>query len=76
MHLAAAGIGHLGIVDADPVELNNLQRQIIHDARDLARAKVASAEACVHLSTCTSTPRPIGRDSPAAMRSSSSAATT
>jgi molybdopterin/thiamine biosynthesis adenylyltransferase/rhodanese-related sulfurtransferase len=48
LYLAAAGIGHLGIVDADSVELSNLQRQIIHDTRDVARAKVASAEARVH----------------------------
>lgn len=44
LYLAAAGIGHLGIVDADTVELSNLQRQVIHDTRDVARAKVASAE--------------------------------
>jgi len=48
LYLAAAGIGHLGIVDADSVELSNLQRQIIHDTRDVARAKVSSAEARVH----------------------------
>jgi adenylyltransferase/sulfurtransferase len=48
LYLAAAGIGHLGIVDADSVELSNLQRQVIHDTRDVARAKVASAEARVH----------------------------
>jgi adenylyltransferase/sulfurtransferase len=47
LYLAAAGIGHLGIVDADSVELSNLQRQVIHDTRDLTRAKVASAEARV-----------------------------
>jgi len=48
LYLAAAGIGHLGIVDADAVELSNLQRQVIHDTRDVDRAKVASAEARVH----------------------------
>jgi molybdopterin/thiamine biosynthesis adenylyltransferase/rhodanese-related sulfurtransferase len=48
LYLAAAGIGHLGIVDSDSVELSNLQRQVIHDTRDVARAKVASAEARVH----------------------------
>jgi molybdopterin/thiamine biosynthesis adenylyltransferase/rhodanese-related sulfurtransferase len=48
LYLAAAGVGHLGIVDADSVELSNLQRQVIHDTRDVARAKVASAEARVH----------------------------
>jgi adenylyltransferase/sulfurtransferase len=48
LYLAAAGIGHLGIVDGDSVELSNLQRQVIHDTRDVGRAKVASAEARVH----------------------------
>jgi len=48
LYLAAAGIGHLGIIDADSVELSNLQRQVIHDTRDVTRAKVASAEARVH----------------------------
>jgi molybdopterin/thiamine biosynthesis adenylyltransferase/rhodanese-related sulfurtransferase len=48
LYLAAAGIGHLGIVDADSVELSNLQRQVIHDTRDVDRAKVASAEARIH----------------------------
>jgi molybdopterin/thiamine biosynthesis adenylyltransferase/rhodanese-related sulfurtransferase len=48
LYLAAAGIGHLGIVDDDAVELSNLQRQVLHDTRDVARAKVASAEARVH----------------------------
>jgi adenylyltransferase/sulfurtransferase len=45
LYIAAAGIGHLGIVDDDAVELSNLQRQVLHDTRDVARAKVASAEA-------------------------------
>jgi molybdopterin/thiamine biosynthesis adenylyltransferase/rhodanese-related sulfurtransferase len=48
LYLAAAGIGHLGIVDADSVELSNLQRQVIHDTSDVDRPKVASAEARVH----------------------------
>jgi len=48
LYLAAAGIGHLGIVDADAVELSNLQRQVIHDTQAVARAKVDSAAARVH----------------------------
>lgn len=48
LYLAAAGVGHLGIVDDDAVELSNLQRQVLHDTRDVARAKVVSAEARVH----------------------------
>jgi adenylyltransferase/sulfurtransferase len=43
LYLAAAGVGHLGIVDADEVELSNLQRQVLHGTRDVGRAKVASA---------------------------------
>ncbi|MEP6992477.1 MAG: molybdopterin-synthase adenylyltransferase MoeB [bacterium] len=44
LYLAAAGIGHLGIIDADVVELSNLQRQVLHRTRDVGRPKVASAE--------------------------------
>src|SRR5689334_4803130 len=43
LYLAAAGVGHLGIVDADRVDESNLQRQILHTAADVGRAKVASA---------------------------------
>ena len=45
LYLAAAGIGQLGVVDGDVVELSNLQRQILHGTSDVGRAKVASAEA-------------------------------
>jgi molybdopterin/thiamine biosynthesis adenylyltransferase/rhodanese-related sulfurtransferase len=41
--LAAAGVGTLGIVDADVVETTNLARQSIHGAGDVGRSKVASA---------------------------------
>ena len=41
--LAAAGVGTIGLVDPDLVELSNLQRQILHHTPDLGRAKVASA---------------------------------
>jgi adenylyltransferase/sulfurtransferase len=43
MYLAAAGVGHLGIVDFDVVDESNLQRQIIHGTRDVGRPKIASA---------------------------------
>jgi molybdopterin/thiamine biosynthesis adenylyltransferase len=43
-YLAAAGVGHLGIIDPDRVELSNLSRQIIHEDGDVGRLKVASAE--------------------------------
>jgi adenylyltransferase/sulfurtransferase len=48
LYLAAAGIGQLGIVDADAVELSNLQRQVVHDSASIGRAKVESAAARVH----------------------------
>ena len=43
LYLAAAGVGTLGIVDADEVELSNLHRQLLHGADDVGRAKVDSA---------------------------------
>ena len=43
LYLAAAGIGALGIVDFDQVELSNLQRQIIHGTDDVGRPKAHSA---------------------------------
>lgn len=43
MYLAAAGVGHLSLVDDDQVELSNLQRQIVHGQTDIGRDKVASA---------------------------------
>ncbi|MEP6955950.1 MAG: molybdopterin-synthase adenylyltransferase MoeB [Chthoniobacterales bacterium] len=43
LYLAAAGVGTLGLVDADRVELSNLQRQILHGTTDVGRAKLDSA---------------------------------
>jgi adenylyltransferase/sulfurtransferase len=43
LYLAAAGVGHLTLVDYDQVELSNLQRQIIHHTPDIGRLKVDSA---------------------------------
>jgi adenylyltransferase/sulfurtransferase len=43
MYLAAAGVGTIGLVDFDHVDLSNLQRQILHDTSDVGRPKVASA---------------------------------
>ena len=48
LYLAAAGIGTIGIVDADKVELSNLHRQIIHHTTDLGTEKVKSAETKMH----------------------------
>jgi molybdopterin/thiamine biosynthesis adenylyltransferase len=45
LYLAAAGIGTIGLVDDDRVELSNLQRQIAHTASRLGEAKTASAAA-------------------------------
>ena len=44
LYLAAAGVGKLGIVDSDKVELNNLQRQILHSTKNVNKAKVDSAK--------------------------------
>ncbi len=46
-YLAAAGVGHIGIIDDDAVSLSNLQRQIIHDTTQVGAKKVASAAAAV-----------------------------
>lgn len=43
LYLAAAGVGTLGIVDDDAVDLSNLQRQVLHDTTNLGMAKVESA---------------------------------
>jgi len=48
MYLAAAGVGTIGIADADEVDLSNLQRQIIHSTNDLGKAKVKSAAETIH----------------------------
>jgi molybdopterin/thiamine biosynthesis adenylyltransferase/rhodanese-related sulfurtransferase len=47
LYLAAAGVGRLGIVDADVVDASNLQRQIVHSTRSLGEPKVASAKATI-----------------------------
>ena len=44
MYLAAAGIGKIGIVDFDTVDLSNLQRQILHTDADVGRSKAESAK--------------------------------
>ncbi len=43
LYLAAAGVGTLGIVDSDVVDLSNLQRQVLHDTPSLGTAKTTSA---------------------------------
>jgi adenylyltransferase/sulfurtransferase len=43
LYLAAAGVGHLTLVDFDAVDVTNLQRQVLHGTRDVGRLKVESA---------------------------------
>ena len=47
LYMAAAGIGHLTIIDDDTVSLSNLQRQIIHATEDVGRRKTDSARAAL-----------------------------
>jgi adenylyltransferase/sulfurtransferase len=46
--LAAAGVGTLGIIDSDKVDLTNLQRQILHGSADVGRLKTESAKEAIH----------------------------
>ena len=48
LYLTAAGVGRLGIADADVVDLSNLQRQVLHGTPDLGRPKVESARETLH----------------------------
>jgi adenylyltransferase/sulfurtransferase len=45
LYLAAAGVGTLGLVDFDDVDVSNLQRQILHGTKDIGRSKLESARA-------------------------------
>nr|WP_309105936.1 molybdopterin-synthase adenylyltransferase MoeB [Arthrobacter sp.] len=47
LYLAAAGVGTLGIIDDDVVDLSNLQRQVIHGVADVGRPKIESARDAV-----------------------------
>src|SRR5262245_62641679 len=48
LYLAAAGVGTLGIVDNDVVDLSNLQRQVAHSNERIGVPKVDSAETSIH----------------------------
>ncbi|MCH7684877.1 MAG: ThiF family adenylyltransferase, partial [Gemmatimonadetes bacterium] len=48
LYLAAAGVGTLGLIDFDTVEVTNLQRQIIHGTSTVGSSKLDSAEARIH----------------------------
>lgn len=43
-YLAAAGVGNIGIIDSDKVDISNLQRQVIHTTDDVGKEKVLSAK--------------------------------
>lgn len=48
MYLGAAGVGTIGLVDADTVDLSNLQRQIIHSTKDIHKPKVISGKETIN----------------------------
>ncbi|MEY2530345.1 MAG: sulfur-carrier protein adenylyltransferase/sulfurtransferase [Verrucomicrobiota bacterium] len=48
LYLASAGVGTLGIVDPDDVDLTNLHRQILHGTKDIGRSKLESAKHRLH----------------------------
>ena len=48
LYLAAAGVGKLGLIDNDAVDLSNLQRQILHGTKDVGRPKLESARDRLH----------------------------
>jgi adenylyltransferase/sulfurtransferase len=47
LYLAAAGVGTIGVIDDDVVDLSNLQRQVVHDSSNIGMDKVESARARV-----------------------------
>ena len=48
LYLAAAGVGTLGLVDFDVVDVSNLQRQVLHGTKDVGRPKLESARERIH----------------------------
>jgi len=48
LYMAAAGVGTIGIIDSDKVDLTNLQRQILHGLADVGRPKTESAKEAIH----------------------------
>jgi adenylyltransferase/sulfurtransferase len=48
LYLAAAGVGTIGIIDSDKVDLTNLQRQVLHGFADVGRPKTESAKEAIH----------------------------
>ena len=77
LYLAAAGVGTIGIVDFDVVDLTNLQRQIVHGTSTLGRPKLESAKARLTDLNPERQGRVVTRPgSPPRTRSTSSASTT
>src|SRR5688572_27951616 len=48
LYLAAAGVGTLGLIDFDIVDVSNLQRQVLHGTSDVGRSKLDSARDRIH----------------------------
>ncbi len=48
LYLAAAGVGTLGLIDFDVVDISNLQRQVVHGTSDVGRSKLDSARDRIH----------------------------
>src|SRR5436190_18827100 len=48
LYLAAAGVGTIGLIDSDRVELSNLQRQVLYGANDVGRPKLEVATERIH----------------------------
>ena len=44
MYLAAAGVGHIGIIDFDAIDVSNLQRQVLFDTNDVGKSKAFTAK--------------------------------
>ncbi len=49
LYLAAAGVGHIGIIDMDEVDASNLQRQVLHNVERIGQRKVDSAKKTISL---------------------------
>ena len=54
MYLANAGIGNIGLVDNDKIDITNLNRQILFTTKDLGKLKVTQAKKCLEkITPCT-----------------------
>src|SRR5579883_2106183 len=62
LYLAAAGVGTIGLVDFDVVDVSNLQRQILHSTSWIGKSKIASAEA--HLNDLNPLVNVVGHEEP------------